>query len=719
MTTTLDRYVHAAVIVQTATFRATGLTRPMVEEAALRVFRAQLEQNQDITNMSISVTATESRRLEEEGTDAFLPGPRRLAGIWTTVCVVKATPLEGVTALLSTNALTSNTTALAIAIQNALVATGANATLLSESFVLSSITAPSVTVPYVPGVVSCGSDFCPLGYQAKVGVSVTLCQSLTCEEASSGCCGTAAPASTVRGASTSWIAGLIVALALVVAIIALLVTALRQPTLFRYLPRRVRSHCGCLLKNPKMQPLTEMDSTQANGQTILSSPELDMRVLELLLNDLQGDWRLWDQDKQMPGIISVQKNGRTLYDEMHYDTQDLQARPGGIARPDGWYLDLQRSTSDTLVWLKNDEVGVNWRRCQGVSAFAVGDTVEWAGGASEVPAESQGTVTAFSDNRVWVKFKEQSLQCKPSQLIALKAKGPGADEAELSKNLPSLTQCIEFKRLSLYADAVGKENTGLVAENENLRKELGIKLDRLGKENTELSRENTRLRAQLVFAEDIKRELTNSLVVGKENTALSLENERLRARLSQADILGQELTELSLANNRLGKQLQDVAPPKVPANSPRTHLGPPGLDAHRLMRESSGPRPPGSAYGGSHRPMGISEELASGFPGANRGHLIQPQFPPPSPATAGAPSYSGPPRPPPLESPHLYAGQHISLQTPQSGRGTTPPGGWPSLATPLSVQTAQRQQQLLQARAAHTDFYAADDDSDSDDNLAI
>lgn len=481
-----------------------------------------------------------------------------------------------------------------------------------STLLLSVRTVPPPTMLGVRGPVinSCGLDFCALGTRKSDSADTGICaNALTCEQAHVLCCvpinppKMEPPSGEHAQANGMLIAAGVCIIPTVCFCFVMLIRSFQNPVLFRMWPEKVQEYMHCFLSAKDdaagfilARQTTEkvLDRARSRQSLTLKSPELEQNVVELLLYDLQGEWRLFDQDQMMPGIVTICEQGRTLYDDVHYPTQDLNARPGGVFRQDGWSIDMQRSDNDTLEWTKPGESGITWKRCKGISAFAIGDVVEWTAATTEQVTTGQtGEVVGFTDNRVRVEFevssagllspmrgkKKAHIDCKPSALAVLEsAHGLGQDEEMLipAKALPSLAHCVDFKRLSLFADTIGKENTGLLQENEKLKRELDGRVDRLARSNTELSRENTRLRQQLVYAEDMRRELTNSLLSAKENTALSLENQRIQSRLSLAASLEAEITELSNAQlnaqQRITMQIQDI-PPVAPAATANAPLG--------------------------------------------------------------------------------------------------------------------------------------------------
>jgi len=352
--------------------------------------------------------------------------------------------------------------------------------------------------------------------------------------------------------------------------------------LFRNLPRCIRSKFDCLLSKHDDSKALQASSENNNAKSFspgprlaLQSAEMELQVLELLLNDLQGEWRLFDQDQMMAGIVRICENGRTLYDDVHYQNQDLcpqcprLGQPGGFVRGDGWCVDMQRSDTDSLEWMKSGESGIAWKRCKGISAFSIGDRIEWTAASTEqVEQGAHGIVVGFTDDRVRVNFEGNSpnstsnstfrsprkpaTDCKPSALAVIEsARRDEEQQAEPPRALPSLAHCVEFKRLALFADTIGKENTGLAEENDRLRREISTKVDKLNRDNTDISRENTRLRQEL----DYQRELTSSVVASKEYGGLAADNKILSASVQKAEALQKELSEHSMAAARLREQV--------------------------------------------------------------------------------------------------------------------------------------------------------------------
>lgn len=621
--------------------------------------------------------------------------PRRLSAwsAWDVDYKVSVPSAQAVTLIPAVEELNSSPAPLLVALEEAFIAQGKepNELLLA----IRSVSRPTLIAVTGPPVDSCGNDFCPVGMVHRSTADLQMCKiSFNCSQAEALCCEevqrpTLGPPEVAMAGSYMFVMCVTFIISICVICACCLERFLVNPVLFRMLPRCVRARCGCCLSthddakgaNPKHHGDDHpswLEYGRATNQLSLQDPELELNVIELLLNDLQGEWRLYDQDQMMAGIVRICENGKTYYDEANWPTQDLFAQPGGIVRKDGWCIDMQRSDTDSLEWMKPGESGITWKRCKGISAFAIGDWVEWTAATSREPQVEQGAigqVVGFTDDRVRVNFEgkqsphspgaartspkgQNARDCKPSALAVVETARREEEDAEPPRALPSLAHCVEFKRLGLFADTVGKENTGLATENDRLRRELGSKVDKLSTDNTNLGRENTRLRQQLDFAENMQRELTNSLIASKDNTALALDNQKLGGQLAHADELHKELTSLSKANERLRDQLQDL--PKDPY-------------AHGPTTPQSGHYQPNNGSGARGSVVGLDRASPTG------GYASRPMNP--------------------------------------QGRGIPPPP--PSGSSPSSM----RWQASPHTRNGNWDFYAADDDDDDDDsdddNLAI
>jgi len=530
-------------------------TAPVTAEMAETATAASLNAVLDLNAGTIAVTVVESRRL------------RRLAGSWTATYVAIVTP-EGAVALASAVAAlsTGGYAEFKEFLLDELVQAGGDRATLTAELDVRSISAPAMSSMAGPAVEACGTLTCPIGFEVKEYVPLQVCtEALTCDQALALCCieedsTTPAPGATsvsedpVMASSTILaVAAIVIAVVACVAACAAVTWRRRSSGKQALAMQRHRSGSGADFLDsvsPKEQLAVRSAAPGGSGPTQNS----DLNVVQLLLNDLQGEWRLYDGDTLMPGLVKIGEAGYTLYDDTHWHNQDLIAEANGIVRADGWYVDMQRSDTDLLEWCKGGEAGISWKRCKGISGFSIGDCVEWTQPEEGVTPGARGTVIGFTDTRVKVQFQEQILDAKPIQIdIVQKANGLGDDPAvgTHARGLPSLALCMEFKRLSLYVEEMSRENTELSQENDGLRRELTNK-------TSKLDRENTRLRSQLDHAEELRREMTNTMNFVQENANLTSQNERMKAQLAQADLLGKELTEMSLQNERLANQLKQV-----------------------------------------------------------------------------------------------------------------------------------------------------------------
>jgi len=596
-TTTQTDTKPVALLQGSLSLSARGANETQIENAVIDGLADML--NIDKTQDLIEVTRISQRSTRRLSQDFLLSSggfsfarmaevvtqPRRLAAfIWDVDYRLGIPATKAVTIVTMINDLSTNEEPLLNSLKKSLVEQGQNPAELLLA--VRSITNAALLAVTGPPVDSCGDDreYCTAGYIKKPSADDTVCKyALNCSQATEACCD-AKNVPKLAGPLTAMASAPYVTIFLAFVITMAVVTCLccfqflSNPVLFRSLPRCIRSKFDCLLSkhddSQKLQESLENNSFSPGPRLALQSAEMELQVLELLLNDLQGEWRLFDQDQMMAGIVRICENGRTLYDGVHYQNQDLcpqcprPGQPAGIIRGDGWCIDMQRSDTDSLEWMKSGESGISWKRCKGISAFSIGDRVEWTAASTEqVEQGAHGIVVGFTDDRVRVNFegtspnsnssfrspRKPATDCKPSALAVIESARSDEEEyAEPPRALPSLAHCAEFKRLSLFADTIGKENTGLADENERLRRDISNKVDKLTRDNTDVSRENTRLRQEL----DYQRELTNSVVASKEYGGLAAENKILSSNVEKAEALQKELSEHSMAAARLRVQVQ-------------------------------------------------------------------------------------------------------------------------------------------------------------------
>jgi len=575
MTTTTTTYTAAVVtMVGTITFAYPNCT--VVQ--AKRATEGTIVKAMGLSLDQFWVTMLKTRRLSQEDEKEAEEGRRLVGFAWIATWKATLVPSEAVGLVLTAAALMLSD--LREILADSLVVTGSTRADVDVFYDLRVYDVPRVSSTDGPPVTdACGADFCPANESLTMRefAPEAICAgSLSCADAQAVCCEapiaqkmtTSKPQDSAAAAGI--VAGVLGGLFLIAVLVAIGVFVYRR----RKHNQKKQEHASRVVYRNSSRV---MDDNLLHG--IAPRPkapplvlEGDEKVVTKLLNDLVGEWRLYDGDMLLPGLVEIREDGYSLYDGSHWEDQDLVAEAHGITRRDGWCVDMNLSDTDQLEWIKDGESGIMWKRCKGISGFAIGDTVEWTEPNTTNPERVQGTVIGFTDTRVRVQLEDgELLDSKPSELDILRKANQVGGQPEVgsaARSLPCLALCLEFKRLNMYAEIISRENTNLATQNDELRSELTNRSQRL-------ERENSQLKSQLGLSHDLQRELTNTLSASREMTELSAHNQRLQAQVQRASEMERELTEMSVQNDRLANQLRFV--PGSPSSAAGGRDDDPGL----------------------------------------------------------------------------------------------------------------------------------------------
>jgi len=147
-----------------------------------------------------------------------------------------------------------------------------------------------------------------------------------------------------------------------------------------------------------------------------SSPTAQSPNSTQKLHKLKGEWRPQEGGVLAPGVIAVGENGYTTYGGIHAPEQDLLLRGDVIQRGDGWWINLECSSSFELVWCKQGELSVIWQRVRPGSEYSIGDKVECASDEAGLALGTPGEVVGIRDDRIRVKYQTKTLEVLPSQI---------------------------------------------------------------------------------------------------------------------------------------------------------------------------------------------------------------------------------------------------------------------------------------------------------------
>lgn len=574
ITTTTTTYTAAvATMVGSITFAYPNCT----VEQAKRATEGAIVKAMGLSLEQFWVTMVKTRRLSHEDEKEAEEG-RRLAGFaWIATWRATLLPSMAVGLVLVAAALTLSD--LREILADNLVITGSTRADVNVFYDLRGYDVPRVSSTDGPPVTdACGADFCPANesFTMRKFAPETICAgSLSCADAHAVCC--EAPIAQMKAsksndsaASAGLVAGGLGGLFLIAVLVAIGAFVYRR----RKHNQKKQEHTSRVVYRNSSRVIDDnlLDGIAPRPKAPPLVLEGDEKVVTELLNDLLGEWRLYDGNMLLPGLVEIRMDGYSLYDGNHWEEQDLVAEAHGITRRDGWCVDMNVSDTDQLEWIKDGESGIMWKRCKGISGFAIGDTVERSEPNTTNPERVQGTVIGFTDTRVRVQLEDgELLDSKPSELDILRKANEGGAQPEVgsaARSLPCLAVCLEFKRLSMYAEIISRENTNLATQNDELRSELTNRSQRL-------ERENSQLKCQLGLSHDLQRELTNTLSASREMTELSAHNQRLQAQVQRASEMERELTEMSVQNDRLANQLRFV--PGSPSSAAGGRDDDPGL----------------------------------------------------------------------------------------------------------------------------------------------
>lgn len=457
------------------------------------------------------VSVSQSRRL------------RRLAGSWTATYTAKILPEKAVAMTIGLYKMVQDMAPLQKAMLDELVFLGLSRSELMKSFVVLGVVVSAfatLTGPMVPD--PCGENICKPYLRVMSTVPRPVCeQAMNCSEALRFCCeeGDAPVKLADYGNGKSLAAGfsLVAILGIVVGIglgVAVWVVCMHGSA---HWPSFHPKHSGGIVVEIEDNELEEDGVDLASVLDLPRMPpssepiaNVDEHVVNQVLNDLRGEWRLYDGGRLLEGIIAIRDAGYTLYDGSHFEDQDLTADAEGILRSDGWYVDMQRSDVDLLEWWRDGEAGITWKRLKALSGFSMGDTVQWVQPEGEVPEKALGQVSGFTDTRLKVTFTGKVVEALPTDIDLVQRKLGTKDR---SRGLPSLALCAEFKRMGHYVQEMSREHTALSSYNAELRRDYTTS-------SRSLSRENSQLKTQLEAVEDNRRALTNELAAEAQGLAL-------------------------------------------------------------------------------------------------------------------------------------------------------------------------------------------------------
>lgn len=154
------------------------------------------------------------------------------------------------------------------------------------------------------------------------------------------------------------------------------------------------------------------------AQDVIALEELKRhRQGDAILASLVDDWRLYSGDALLPGPVSIGSRGFTVYDGARWPEQDLLFFGDRVARVDGWAVDMHASTKQHLLWGKDGEGIMSWRRVKAVSEYIVGDIVELVHEQPRISLGSRGSIVSVTEGNVRVKFSSATINLMPLDIV--------------------------------------------------------------------------------------------------------------------------------------------------------------------------------------------------------------------------------------------------------------------------------------------------------------
>jgi len=535
-TTTTPYATTHVVMAGRITFYATDLTSADAVTAAKATLVSLLLLDTDEITMSVAQT----RRL------------RRLAFSWTTSYMIITTPVRGVVAAMTANTWQTDTSTLEQSLIRNLIKLGYDGDTTTASFFLSAVTRATMTSLKGPELTdACGAeDLCQPYATVKDIAPLALCQeALNCSDALKYCCQDNIPSGLVEESLDAISKD--AASAIMVSIVVCLLCSVGGLAYFVYV-RHARFKAG---RHPRgvipAAPPLGMSSTTSRFQptrTSIVASETNVQdddALLQVLNDLKGGWRVYEDGNLVDGTINIGEDGYVLYNDLHFEEQDMNISAGGLMRMDGWQVDMHNSDTDCLRWLKEGEAPLTWKRLKGLATFGRRDIVEWVSHEGDVPLHTEGRVKGFTDTRLKIEFGDKVVEALPEDVEIVRKSGKPHDKP---RGLATLALCVEFKRMGLVVQAMSREHTNLSSHNDELRSELSTK-------SAGLYEDNTKLRLALEQAEEQRRQLTMRLA----SDASSIASRTPRNMDDTQSVASRSISELLSSSGAWGR-----APPPPP-----------------------------------------------------------------------------------------------------------------------------------------------------------
>lgn len=159
-------------------------------------------------------------------------------------------------------------------------------------------------------------------------------------------------------------------------------------------------------------------TAKLRAQDVIALEELKRhRQGDAILASLVDDWRLYSGDALLPGLVSIGSRGFAVYDGARWPEQDLLFFGDRVARVDGWAVDMHASTKQHLLWGKDGEGIISWRRVKAVSEYIVGDIVELVHGQPSISPGSHGSIVSVAEGNVRVKFSSATINLMPLDIV--------------------------------------------------------------------------------------------------------------------------------------------------------------------------------------------------------------------------------------------------------------------------------------------------------------